>query len=90
MLQQAVAGSPLQAKYGQSVDRESAYERLAARLVPPVGAEPARQAETEPEEESVVQQVLGSTAFESFARSAASSLGPEITRGLFGSRRRRR
>src|SRR4051794_3436224 len=30
-----VAASPLQPKYGQPVDRESAYERLAARLAPP-------------------------------------------------------
>jgi DNA helicase HerA-like ATPase len=33
--QQAVAASTLQPKYGQAVDRESAYEELAARLAPP-------------------------------------------------------
>ncbi|GAB4079975.1 DUF853 family protein [Modestobacter muralis] len=99
VLQQAVAGSPLQAKYGQPVDRESAYERLAARLAPPPPPvaeerpeEPVRRAEPEPEPEqdNVVEKVLGSAAFKSFARSAASSLGREITRGLFGTRRRRR
>ncbi|TXR56442.1 helicase HerA-like domain-containing protein [Quadrisphaera setariae] len=42
----------------------------------------------EPEERSVVEQVLGSSAFRSFARSAASSLGREITRSIFGVRRR--
>ena len=31
----AAAASPLQAEYGQTIDRESAYERLAARLAPP-------------------------------------------------------
>ncbi|WP_460359461.1 helicase HerA-like domain-containing protein [Mycobacterium sp. ZZG] len=31
----ASAASPLQAVYGQSIDRDSAYERLAARLAPP-------------------------------------------------------
>ena len=31
----AAAASPLQAEYGQTVDRESAYERLAAKLAPP-------------------------------------------------------
>lgn len=31
----AAAASPLQAIYGQTIDRESAYERLTARLAPP-------------------------------------------------------
>jgi DNA helicase HerA-like ATPase len=36
--------SPLQAKYGQTVDRDSAYERLAAKLAPPpeAAASPAQ------------------------------------------------
>jgi DNA helicase HerA-like ATPase len=111
-----VAASPLQAKYGQAVDRESAYERLAARLAPPAPppaptpapapdpelpnpwpeipepeAAPRRRSRTPapPQEDSVVEKVLGSSAFRSFARSAASALGRELTRGLFGTRRRR-
>ena len=31
----AAKASPLQAEYGQTVDRESAYERLNAKLAPP-------------------------------------------------------
>jgi hypothetical protein len=31
----AAKASPLQAEYGQTVDRESAYERLSARMAPP-------------------------------------------------------
>ena len=31
----AAKASPLQAEYGQTVDRDSAYERLNARLAPP-------------------------------------------------------
>ncbi|NVN48555.1 helicase HerA-like domain-containing protein [Mycolicibacterium hippocampi] len=31
----AAATSPLQTEYGQTIDRESAYERLAAKLAPP-------------------------------------------------------
>jgi DNA helicase HerA-like ATPase len=102
-LQQAVAASPLMATYGRPVDRESAYERLAARLAPPPvreepvpeplpEEEPARPRRTreEPADDGVVAQILGSSAFRSFARSAASSLGREITRGLFGTRKRRR
>jgi DNA helicase HerA-like ATPase len=100
-----VSASPLHAKYGRPVDRDSAYERLAARLAPaptpapaaevdvrePAPRRPARpRARTNaPDEGGVVGQVLGSAAFRSFARSAASALGREITRGLFGNRRRR-
>jgi hypothetical protein len=35
VLAAAVSGSPLQAEYGQELDRESAYERLQAKLAPP-------------------------------------------------------
>ncbi len=111
----AVTGSPLQARYGAPVDRESAYERLAARMAPPAAPAPApttqpelpnpwpeipepepepaprrrRAREPEPADPGVVGAVLGSAAFRSFARSAASALGRELTRGLFGTRRRR-
>jgi hypothetical protein len=37
----------------------------------------------------MVAEVLGSPAVKSFLRSAASALGRELTRGLFGTRRRR-
>jgi DNA helicase HerA-like ATPase len=101
----AVAASPLSARYGQPVDRDSAYERLAARLAPPPEREPEPEAQPRPrasrrraperpapgqQEDGVLGQVLGSSVFRSFARSAASALGREITRGLFGTRRRRR
>ena len=41
----AAAASPLQAEYGQTIDRDSAYERLAAKLAPPppVSAPPEQQ-----------------------------------------------
>ena len=35
-----VSGSTLQAEYGQAVDRDSAYERLAAKLAPPPAQAP--------------------------------------------------
>jgi hypothetical protein len=108
----AVAASPLLATYGTPVDRDSAYERLAARLAPPPAPatpppsapapaeRPDRDTDTEapprarrgrePEPEpGMVEQVLGSSAFRAFTRSAASALGREITRGIFGTRRRR-
>jgi DNA helicase HerA-like ATPase len=95
--QQEVTSSPLTATYGQAVDRESAYEKLAAKLAP--AAPPAGQAAPQREHRDhtekaaaagVVGGLLASPAFKSFARSAASSLGREITRGLFGTRSRRR
>jgi DNA helicase HerA-like ATPase len=104
---QAVSSSPLQSKYGSAVDRESAYEKLAARLAPPVTPSstpdapelPASTTATKSGEHhggaaaaagGAVAEVLGSTAFKSFARSAASVLGREITRSLFGTAKRRR
>jgi DNA helicase HerA-like ATPase len=102
-LQAAVAASALQPKYGQSIDRESAYEKLAAKIVAaapaeptPPAAQPAPAGPTAPapkakpakHEDSAVEHVLKSPAFKSFTRSAASALGREITRGIFGTRRR--
>jgi DNA helicase HerA-like ATPase len=106
--QQAVANSALQAKYGTPVDRNSAYEKLAARLAPPPAAGgqavPAPQAPAQPVPQqqqpeqhrtsdavgAAVTGVFGSSAFKSFARSAATVLGREITRSIFGTAKRRR
>jgi DNA helicase HerA-like ATPase len=102
--QQAVASSPLQPKYGEAIDRESAYEKLSAKLAapaPPPAAPspPAEDKKAAPEREhkpakaakhqdSQVEKIMKSSAFKSFARSAASALGREITRGVFGTRKR--
>ena len=92
-----VAASPLLAEYGTPVDRDSAYERLLAKVIP----EPEPAARPEPvrrrtgaaaprEEPSGLQKVLASSVFRSFARSAASAAGREISRSLFGTAPRRR
>jgi hypothetical protein len=99
----AVAASPLATRYGATVDRESAYERLTAKLAPPPAPAPReperpaperapsrRRAEPEADDGGVIGAVLGSSAFRAFTRSAASALGREISRGIFGTRRRRR
>jgi len=95
-----VAGSPLQQKYGETVDRESAHERLAARLE--AGAAQARVEDSEkkpgqemrypkkssppPQEQgSVVHDILTSPMAKDLARTAAR----EIFRGVFGTARRR-
>ena len=90
-----VQGSPLLAEYGRSVDRESAYERLLAKVAPPEAErepEPERERERqqEPREQGAVAAVLGSGVFRSFARATASAAGREITRSLFGTATRRR
>ncbi|WP_431949270.1 helicase HerA-like domain-containing protein [Nocardia lijiangensis] len=86
--------SALATKYGQTIDRESAYEMLTAALA---AAEP-EQPETAPapgrsprrdEEESAAERIMKNPAVKSFLRSAASMAGREISRSLFGTRRRR-
>jgi DNA helicase HerA-like ATPase len=95
---EAAKASSLYGKYGESVDRESAYEKLTAKIAeaPPAPADapaPPPAAAPEPErrgeEPGMVAEMLGSPVVKSFMRSAASALGREITRGLFGTRRRR-
>ncbi|GAB3362709.1 hypothetical protein GCM10027360_26890 [Amycolatopsis echigonensis] len=90
----AVASSELNAKYAETIDRESAYEKLTAKAVPAPGSAPVGESEApaaprpEKEEPGMLSQVLSNPAVKSFMRSAASSLGREFSRGLFGNRRR--
>jgi len=99
VLSAAVEGSPLRSKYAEIVDRESAYERLAQRLgtAPPddrdQSAKPAPERKPTREraprpEKSTAEKVLESSAFKQMARSAAAVIGREITRSIFGTRRR--
>jgi DNA helicase HerA-like ATPase len=92
----AVTSSDLHAKYSETIDRESAYEKLAAKVAGPPVTEgqapppPAPEAAPAPkkDEPGLVEQAMKNPAVKSFFRSAASALGREITRGLFGNRRR--
>ncbi len=99
-----VQASPIATKYAQVLDRESAYERLLAKTAgpaPPTALESAeapaaeaRPAKDDDDHESgladKVTDVLGSSAFKSFARNVGGTLGREITRSLFGTAKRRR
>jgi DNA helicase HerA-like ATPase len=102
---QAVTGSPLSARYGQPLDRESAYERLTAKLAPPAAeeseepadpSEPAEQhtsrVDSRPPQGGFADTASGlfGAVLGSFARNAGSSLGREISRDLFGTAPRRR
>ncbi|MFC8451897.1 helicase HerA-like domain-containing protein [Kitasatospora sp. NPDC057223] len=100
----AVDASPLTARYRDAIDRESAYEKLAARAArpepqdaPPAagagrpGPEQAERAEQAPKDGGgLLGSLLANPALKSFARSAGSQLGREISRSLFGTSRRRR
>jgi hypothetical protein len=95
-----IAASPLQAEYGRAVDRESAYERLAAKLAPAPAPAPAPRAphpeprrepaRREKEEPGLVESVVKSSAFKNFLRSAGTVLGREITRSVLGTATKRR
>ncbi|GAB18011.1 hypothetical protein GOEFS_045_00010, partial [Gordonia effusa NBRC 100432] len=98
----AATASPLFAKYGTAIDRESAYELLTAKVAPPPAQEeglgasgevaPPESAAPAPtkEEPGMITEVLNSPAMKSFLRSAASAAGREISRSIFGTAKRRR
>ncbi|MGV0874460.1 helicase HerA-like domain-containing protein [Mycolicibacterium sp. XJ879] len=98
----AAQDSPLQAEYGQTVDRDSAYERLAAKLAPPpdvtevappevpLPPPPMPASAQPPDEPGLMEKVMDSPAFKSAMRSAGTVIGREITRSIFGTGRRRR
>jgi len=91
----AVQASPLLPRYGETIDRESAYERLAAKVLakPDATPAPAPQREKAPRrkgDDSVLQKVLGSSAVRGMVRSAATAAGREIMRSIFSTARRRK
>ncbi|MGE9807222.1 helicase HerA-like domain-containing protein [Janibacter sp. G1551] len=97
-----IGGSELATKYADVADRESAYEKLAARLEAAPAESAAAQPQAAPEapragrakaakeDESIIGQVVGSSAFRSALRSAGTVIGREITRSIFGTSRRSR
>jgi uncharacterized protein len=90
--------SPLWGKYGQTVDRESAYEKLTSKIAQapaappqqpahpqqPAAPQPARRPAAPKEEPSALEEIMSSPA----VKSLMSSAGREIMRGIFGTRRR--
>lgn len=87
----AAASSTLDSRYRITVDRESAYEKLTARLATaPNEAERFDIPPLPPEGPSAAERIMANPAVESFLRSAASAAGREISRSIFGTGRRRR
>ncbi len=82
--------SPVAGRYDTRVDRESAYERLAARAVPAAAVEevPAPGKAAPGRRDSVAQAAVKS-ALRSVASSIGREIGRQILRGLLGSRSRR-
>ncbi|MGC0363240.1 DNA helicase HerA-like ATPase [Rhodococcus sp. 27YEA15] len=96
----AATSSPLAVKYVDTVDRESAYEKLTAKVagaptevqsldLPPL-PDLSSLPPLPPQGPSLAEQILGNSAVKSFLRSAASSAGREISRSIFGTGNRRK
>ncbi len=93
-----IAASSIGPKYAAVLDRESAYEMLTKRLqaqtpaAAPAGpAEPApapRKGAAAKPEPGIIEQVTSNSAFKSMLRSAGTVIGREITRSIFGTRKR--
>jgi hypothetical protein len=92
-MQATVDASPRKAKYAEAIDRESAREKLAAKLEagaqkaeeePKAKAPAKKSAPKQKKEESMVTQVVQSSAFKDFMRTAAR----EVARGMFNTARR--
>ncbi|MDL9944649.1 DUF853 family protein [Gordonia sp. ABSL11-1] len=94
----AAKASALYAKYGTAIDRESAYEKLAANTLspdepgdaPPPPPPPVPAPDPTSEQPGMLTEVLTSKPVQSFLRSAASAAGREFSRAIFGTGRRRR
>jgi len=96
----AAKASPLQAEYGQTIDRESAYEMLRAKYAPAQEAAPVPPSSTdfdlppmppmpppaEPKGPGMLEQMLKNPTVKSGINTAIR----EAVRGMFGTGRRRR
>ena len=95
----AVSASPLSGRYAVAVDRESAYELLAVRAEK--AQEAARRAQEAEEAQDRADEAARearraaprrsasrTSPLGSLLRSAGTQLGREITRTIFGTRRR--
>jgi DNA helicase HerA-like ATPase len=85
----AAKASPLHARYGRTIDRESAYEKLSAKAAQAARAEqlPAKKpSKPEPAKQSWWKRFVNSRGFQAFL----NALGRELIRSMLGSGRRRR
>ncbi|TCK25626.1 helicase HerA-like domain-containing protein [Pseudonocardia endophytica] len=98
---EAATASPLYAKYGETVDRESAYETLSGKInatppASPEGAPPPPPADAPPpaappaeEEGGGLFDKVGAFFNSPLGKQLTNTVTREVTRSLFGTRRRR-
>jgi len=98
----AVAGSAIQARYAQSVDPDSAYERLTARMqqaqadkpIPPPGPDPAPERSRERSRPAPAPGGVDTKDLTQMGKMALRFMntpaGREIQRSIFGVLRKRR
>jgi hypothetical protein len=85
----AAKASPLQAKYGQTVDRESASEKLEAKAAQAPADQPKASSKSAPaaaKKPGWFKRFVNSRGFQTFL----NALGRELIRSMLGSGRRRR
>jgi uncharacterized protein len=90
---QVTAASPVRGLYDRSQDRESAHEVLQARAAQVAAAKPAPEAAEAPRRPAAPRasnrQGMGEAFAKSLLRTAGSTIGREIMRGVLGSLKRR-
>ena len=95
---EAAKASPLYARYGETVDRESAYETLSGKInatpqapegAPPADAPPPAAAPAQEEEGGGLFEKAGAFFNSPLGKQLTNTVTREITRSLFGTRRRR-
>jgi uncharacterized protein len=88
----AATASPLQARYGQTIDSRSAYEILSERAAQAAPADqapaekPSKSASAPAKKPGWFKRFLNSKGFQTFL----NALGRELVRGMLGTGRRRR
>jgi uncharacterized protein len=85
----AAQASPLQAKYGKTVDRESAFEKLEAKAAQAPADQPKASSKSAPaaaKKPGWFKRFVNSRGFQTFL----NALGRELIRSMLGSGRRRR
>ncbi|SNT74881.1 helicase HerA-like domain-containing protein [Amphiplicatus metriothermophilus] len=88
---EAIAASPMRARYAEAVDRESAYEVLKASAEKRAREEaksPGSGRAKQPRSRRSSRQTYAEAAAKSFLRSLSSGLGRAILRGVLGGMRR--
>jgi hypothetical protein len=85
----AAKASPLQATYGETKDRESAYEKIEAEKAKAQAEQPTQAGKNAPEaakKPGWFSRFVSSRGFQTFLK----ALGTEIVRNMFGGGSKRR